>query len=108
MPCSKPRLKQFACAARSSRGEPDERPRGRLSLPRGASLNSAAFRIWILAMAHPSLADERTSFIRFAHAHKFVTLFGILVPLAVFAVFVGYPIVFTAYLSFFDWNGMAP
>ncbi|HWL21178.1 MAG TPA: sugar ABC transporter permease [Bradyrhizobium sp.] len=58
-------------------------------------------------MAHP-LADERTSFIRFALAHKFVTLFGILMPLAVFAVFVGYPIVFTIYLSFFDWNGMAP
>ncbi len=58
-------------------------------------------------MAHPSLADERTSFLRFAHTHKFVTFFGILVPLAVFAVFVGYPIVFTIYLSFFDWNGMA-
>jgi ABC-type sugar transport system permease subunit len=59
-------------------------------------------------MAQPGLADERTSFIRFARTHKFVTLFGILVPLAVFAVFVGYPIVFTVYLSFFDWNGMAP
>ena len=59
-------------------------------------------------MAHPGLADERTSFIRFAQNHKFVTFFGILVPLAVFAVFVGYPIVFTVYLSFFDWNGMAP
>lgn len=59
-------------------------------------------------MAHPALADERTSFIRFARAHKFVTVFGILMPLAVFAVFVGYPIVFTIYLSFFDWNGMAP
>ena len=59
-------------------------------------------------MAHPAPADERTSFIRFARAHKFVTVFGILMPLAVFAVFVGYPIVFTIYLSFFDWNGMAP
>lgn len=59
-------------------------------------------------MAHPALADERTSFIRFARAHKFVTVFGILMPLAVFAVFVGYPIVFTIYLSFSDWNGMAP
>ena len=59
-------------------------------------------------MAQPDLADERTSLIRFAQNHKFVTFFGILVPLAVFAVFVGYPIVFTVYLSFFDWNGMAP
>jgi ABC-type sugar transport system permease subunit len=59
-------------------------------------------------MAQPGVADERTSFIRFAQNHKFVTFFGILVPLAVFAVFVGYPIVFTVYLSFFDWNGMAP
>jgi ABC-type sugar transport system permease subunit len=59
-------------------------------------------------MAQPNLAEERTSFIRFAHAHGFVAFFGILVPLAVFAVFVGYPIVFTIYLSFFDWNGMAP
>jgi len=59
-------------------------------------------------MAHPAPADERTSFFRFARAHKFVTVFGILMPLAVFAVFVGYPIVFTIYLSFFDWNGMAP
>ncbi len=58
-------------------------------------------------MAHAGLADERTWFIRFAQTHKFVTFFGILVPLAVFAVFVGYPIVFTIYLSFFDWNGMA-
>jgi ABC-type sugar transport system permease subunit len=58
-------------------------------------------------MAHPGLADERTSLIRFAHTHKFVTFFGILVPLTVFAIFVGYPIVFTIYLSFFDWNGMA-
>ena len=59
-------------------------------------------------MAQPGLADERTSMIRFAQNHKFVAFFGILVPLLVFAVFVGYPIVFTVYLSFFDWNGMAP
>ena len=59
-------------------------------------------------MTSPNLADERTSFIRFALAHKFVAFFGILMPLAIFAVFVGYPIVFTVYLSFFEWNGMAP
>jgi ABC-type sugar transport system permease subunit len=52
-------------------------------------------------------SDERTSFIVFARRHVFVTLFGIVVPVALFACFIGYPIVYTAYLSFFEWNGMA-
>lgn len=59
-------------------------------------------------MAQPDLADERTSFIQFARAHTFVTIFGVITPLVIFAIFVGYPIVYTIYLSFFDWNGMAP
>jgi ABC-type sugar transport system permease subunit len=43
----------------------------------------------------------------FAREHKFVTIFGIVVPLAVFMLFVGYPIIYTVYLSFFKWNGMS-
>src|SRR5690349_2202824 len=48
------------------------------------------------------------SFLQFAREHTFVAVFGVIVPLAVFAIFVGYPIVYTVYLSFFDWNGMTP
>jgi multiple sugar transport system permease protein/raffinose/stachyose/melibiose transport system permease protein len=55
--------------------------------------------------ARPS--DERTSFIAFARRHVFVTLFGIVAPVALFACFIGYPIGYTVYLSFFEWNGMA-
>ena len=46
--------------------------------------------------------------IRFARSHRFVTVFGIILPLGIFAIFVGYPIVYTIYLSFFEWNGMSP
>jgi ABC-type sugar transport system permease subunit len=58
-------------------------------------------------MAQPSLADERT---RSSASRKLINSDVLRHPgaLAVFAVFVGYPIVFTVYLSFFDWNGMAP
>lgn len=52
-------------------------------------------------------ADERASFSVFARRHVFVTLFGIVAPLALFACFIGYPILYTIYLSFFEWNGMA-
>jgi len=54
------------------------------------------------------MSDERTSFIAFARHHIFVTLFGLVLPVALFAGFIGYPIVYTFYLSFFEWNGMAP
>jgi multiple sugar transport system permease protein/raffinose/stachyose/melibiose transport system permease protein len=37
--------------------------------------------------------------------HAFVAIFGIIVPVAVFALFVGYPIIYTAILSFYEWNG---
>jgi ABC-type sugar transport system permease subunit len=52
--------------------------------------------------------DERYSFLTFARNHVFVTLFGIVAPVLLFAGFIGYPIVYTIYLSFFEWNGMAP
>jgi multiple sugar transport system permease protein/raffinose/stachyose/melibiose transport system permease protein len=52
--------------------------------------------------------DERYSFLAFARNHLFVAVFGVVVPVALFAAFIGYPIVFTIYLSFFEWNGMAP
>ncbi len=45
--------------------------------------------------------------IEFARDHKFVAIFGIAVPLSVFMLFVGYPIIYTIYLSFFKWNGMS-
>jgi multiple sugar transport system permease protein/raffinose/stachyose/melibiose transport system permease protein len=51
--------------------------------------------------------DEPLSFIAFARRHVFVTVFGIVAPVALFACFIGYPIAYTIYLSFFEWNGMA-
>jgi raffinose/stachyose/melibiose transport system permease protein len=56
----------------------------------------------------PALPMKRTLFIAFAREHTFVTIFGVSCRLLVFAVFVGYPIVYTIYLSFFEWNGMTP
>ena len=52
------------------------------------------------------MSDERTSLVAFGRQHVFVTLFGLLLPVALFAGFIGYPIVYTIYLSFFEWNGM--
>src|ERR1700733_6965583 len=52
--------------------------------------------------------DEHSSLLEFGRQHVFVTIFGIVIPLALFAAFIGYPIVYTIYLSFFEWNGMAP
>jgi raffinose/stachyose/melibiose transport system permease protein len=54
------------------------------------------------------MSDERRSFLAFARHHVFVTLFGLVLPVGLFACFIGYPIVYTIYLSFFQWNGMAP
>ena len=48
------------------------------------------------------------SFVGFARQHTFVALFGVVLPILVFCTFVGYPIVYTIVLSFFDWNGMTP
>jgi ABC-type sugar transport system permease subunit len=48
------------------------------------------------------------SFVTFARRHTFVAVFGVVMPLLVFCTFVGYPIIYTIYLSFFEWNGMAP
>src|SRR6201996_3567179 len=55
-----------------------------------------------------SLYSKRVSWRDFAREHVFVTIFGIVIPLALFAAFIGYPIAYTIYLSFFEWNGMAP
>ncbi|MBU1175734.1 MAG: sugar ABC transporter permease [Alphaproteobacteria bacterium] len=38
----------------------------------------------------------------------FVLVFGIILPVAVYVVFVGWPILFNIYLSFTKWNGLAP
>ena len=40
--------------------------------------------------------------------HWLVFAFGILLPLAVYVAFVGYPIVYTVYLSFQRWDGISP
>lgn len=52
--------------------------------------------------------DERASLLAFGRQHVFVTIFGIVIPIGLFACFIGYPIAYTIYLSFFQWNGMAP
>lgn len=46
--------------------------------------------------------------LEFARQHTFVALFGICMPLLLFAAFIGYPIVYTIWLSFYEWNGMSP
>jgi len=48
------------------------------------------------------------SMLAFARRHVFVTVFGLIVPVLIFICFIGYPIVYTIVLSFFDWNGMSP
>jgi multiple sugar transport system permease protein/raffinose/stachyose/melibiose transport system permease protein len=53
-------------------------------------------------------AMPRTGAFHFARNHIFVTIFGVALPLLLFAGFIGYPICYTIYLSFFKWNGMAP
>jgi len=39
--------------------------------------------------------------------HWLVYLLGVVLPVALFLVFVGYPLVYTVYLSFMDWNGLS-
>lgn len=39
--------------------------------------------------------------------HGFVVVFGMILPVAIFLIFVGYPIVYTVFLSLHDWNGAA-
>jgi multiple sugar transport system permease protein/raffinose/stachyose/melibiose transport system permease protein len=57
----------------------------------------------------PNLSkDPAVSFVAFARQHTFVAIVGVIVPIVVFCTFVGYPIVYTIWLSFFDWNGMTP
>ncbi len=46
--------------------------------------------------------------VSFARRHTFVTIFGLVVPVLIFACFIGYPIVYTLILSFYEWNGMSP
>src|SRR5260221_9813824 len=46
--------------------------------------------------------------VAFARRHVFVTIFGLVMPVLVFSCFIGYPIVYTIGLSFFEWNGMSP
>ena len=47
-------------------------------------------------------------FAEYASGRGFVLGFGIILPVAVFAVFVGWPILFNIYLSFTKWNGLSP
>jgi len=59
-------------------------------------------------MANSRKQPEGKSFIVFARNHVFVTIFGVVVPVVLFLSLIGYPIIYTIYLSFFEWNGMAP
>ena len=49
--------------------------------------------------------DPRTSLIS---RHKFIWVFGLALPVVVYAVFVGFPIARTFYLSLTDWDGISP
>lgn len=46
--------------------------------------------------------------IRRLRGHLFLAVFGVLVPLILFCIYVGYPIVFNIYLSFTRWSGLGP
>src|SRR5271167_1767233 len=59
-------------------------------------------------MATSRKQRESRSFLVFATNHVFVTIFGVVVPVVLFLCLIGYPIAYTIYLSFFEWNGMAP
>jgi multiple sugar transport system permease protein/raffinose/stachyose/melibiose transport system permease protein len=59
-------------------------------------------------MATSRKQRESRSFLVFARNHAFVTIFGVVVPVLLFLALIGYPIAYTIYLSFFEWNGMAP
>jgi ABC-type sugar transport system permease subunit len=48
------------------------------------------------------------SLLTFARRHVFVTVFGLIAPVLIFVCFIGYPIVYTIVLSFYEWNGMSP
>lgn len=41
-------------------------------------------------------------------ANAFVAIFGMAIPVLIFVIFVGYPIAYTIFLSFHEWNGAAP
>ena len=57
---------------------------------------------------NPSLREDSGSLVAFVRQHVFVSVFGLALPLVLFAAFIGYPIVYTIYLSLFEWNGMTP
>src|SRR6476620_3433814 len=68
---------------------------------------SRSIRKWGTMASSAGRFDDRT-FVGYARQHMFVTVFGVIIPLLVFVCFIGFPIVYTVYLSFFEWNGMSP
>jgi ABC-type sugar transport system permease subunit len=54
------------------------------------------------------MSQTKSPILSFARQHVFVTLFGMVLPVLIFVCFIGYPIVYTITLSFFEWNGMTP
>ena len=48
------------------------------------------------------------SMFTFVRRHVFVTVFGVIAPVLIFICFIGYPIIYTIFLSFYEWNGMTP
>lgn len=57
-------------------------------------------------MARSSARNQ--SMFTFARRHVFVTVFGVIAPVLIFICFIGYPILYTIVLSFYEWNGMTP
>jgi raffinose/stachyose/melibiose transport system permease protein len=51
-------------------------------------------------MGNAAVRNEKNA-IHFALNHRFVTIFGVILPLLLFAAFIGYPVVFSDYMSFF-------
>ncbi|MDB5075355.1 MAG: hypothetical protein JWO42_1534, partial [Chloroflexi bacterium] len=45
--------------------------------------------------------------VRELRRHWLVYLAGVVLPITLFAIFVGYPLIYSVYLSFVSWNGLS-
>ena len=62
----------------------------------------------MIGRAAPATEGTLSRLSNFMANRGFVLAFGIILPVAVYIVFVGWPILFNVYLSFTKWNGLAP
>ncbi len=61
-----------------------------------------------MATATPAPPVSRlTTLWRAFQKHWIVYIAGVLLPLTLYSIFVGYPLVYNVYLSFVDWNGLS-